>query len=94
MFFASQVTASRDWVEWLAGITSLVLIQLLGVAVALNLWRAKPKGRKSSSMGRKTEVIEENSTSHLRLFTAISDGSKAEESGIAISEIWRRSANQ
>jgi hypothetical protein len=94
MPIAFQVTENRNWVEWVVGMASLGVIQSLGVAVALNLWRLKPKGRPASAMHMNADRNEEQTAAQTPQVTVIFDGGAAENSKSAIREIWRGVPNQ
>jgi hypothetical protein len=94
MSIAFPVTKNRVWFDWLVGLASLGVIQLLGVAVVLDLWRVKPKRRQTIAPQKGTELTERKCAAQPRLVTVIFEGSRADKSAIAISEIWRKGVNQ
>ncbi len=88
---ASSATESRDWIVWLAGMASLVVLQLLGVAAAFNLWRLTPGGRRTRAKQRRPALNdEEKNALQARLVTVIFEGSREEKSSSAVMEIWRK----
>jgi hypothetical protein len=91
MPIAFPVSENRNWVEWVAGMASLGVIQLLGVSVALKLWRLKAKRTPASAIEIKPESTQGISAAPERLM--ILDGSAAERSKSAIREIWREVPN-
>ncbi len=93
MSIAFPVTEIRDSLEWMVAMASLAAVQLLGVAVALNFSRLKPKARPASAMPMKPEPAQEKAGEQAPIAAVDFDESAAEESSSAIREIWRRVPN-
>jgi hypothetical protein len=91
MPMAFPISENRNWVEWVVGMASLGVIQLVGVSVALNLWRLKAKKTAAPAIQIKPKSTQGTIAAPERLM--ILDGSAAERSKSAIREIWREVPN-